>query len=228
MPLHDLVPDGALRSAAAHQAAGRRARVLHRADGEPRRPRALPGGALGRPLRPPAGRHRQRRRRRRGRRRRPERERRHRADAALRAGAGHAPHQRPRSAAAGAGPARDEGRLRHPRLRGPRQRRRRPGERGRAGRLRSQPQLARGLAAELRAERLDGLSVPAARSPRGGALPAVEAQRRRRAVVPQLGRHDPARPRLGGAGRVSGAGRPRLRRDRPDRRADAAGTTATW
>ena len=35
-------------------------------------------------------------------------------------------------------------------------------------------------------------------------------------------------PGVGGAGRVSGAGRPRLRRDRPDRRADAAGTTATW
>ena len=228
VPLHDLVPDGALRPAAAHQAAGRRARVLHRADGEPRRPRALPAGALGRPLRPPAGRHRQRRRRRRGRRRRPERQRRHRADAALRAGAGHAPHQRPRSAAAGAGPARDQGRLRHPRLRGPRQRRRRPGERGRAGRLRSQPQLARGLAAELRAERLDGLSVPAARSPRGGALPAVEAQRRRRAVVPQLRRHDPARSRRRGAGRVSGAGRRASTTSSAGPASGCCRTTATW
>ena len=37
-----------------------------------------------------------------------------------------------------------------------------------------------------------------------GALPAVEAQRRRRAVVPQLRRHDPARPGRRVAGRVPG------------------------
>ena len=81
----------------------------------------------------------------------------------LRARAGDAPHQRPRSAAARAGAARHQGRLRDPRLRGARQRRRRPRQRGRARRLRPQPQLGVRLAAELRPERIDGLSVPAAR-----------------------------------------------------------------
>ena len=138
VPLHDLVPDGALREARRDHAPGRRARVLHRAHHQSGRPRLLHAGPRRqRAHGPHAGRRRQRlpvRRRRPGG---PERQRRHRADPQVRAGSGHAPEERRRRAPARARAARRDGRLRAPRPGGRGPRRRRPRGRGRPGELRS-------------------------------------------------------------------------------------------
>ena len=66
-----------------------------------------------------------------------------------------------------------------------------------------QPQLGLELAAELHPGRLDGLSLPAAGSPGRRDFHDGAPEHRRRAVVPQRRRHDPARPRRRVAGRVS-------------------------
>ena len=229
LPLHDLVPDGALRSAAAHQAAGRRARVLRRADGEPRRPRALScrctrAGApatsrsttttTASPTRTTSTTS---------------------TATASSSRCGATCRGRARTASAAS-------------IRGCSSRRR-PGTKGDYvilgfegldndgdGQVNEDGpggyDMNRNWPADWQPSYVqngvDGLSVPAARGARGRRLPAVQAQRRRRAVVPQLRRHDPARARRRGAGRVS---RCRTCASTTSSAGPASGccrTTATW
>ena len=129
----------------------------------------------------------------------------------------------PRHAAARAGAARDQGRLRAARHRGARQRRRRAA----STRIRSAATTAnRNWASDWQPNYIQcgSLDYPfqLPEVARGQRLPDGAAEHRRRAVVPQHRRHDPARPGRRVAGRVPAAGRARLRRARTQRRAHAA------
>ena len=200
--LHRVVPARRPRHGAAHHRARGPLRVPAGAAGESRRPRDLvrrrPYAELG-AHGPAADRRRRRRHRRRGRSRRPRRRRPHHHDVAARP-VRHAPPRSARPRPHGTR-LRRTARRRHARVRrlvdgrpgGRRQRRRRPDQRGRPGRLRHEPQLPERLGAGERPGRRGRVPALLPGDPCSGRLAACEAEPRRRPVLPQHGRHDPAR-----------------------------------